>query len=366
MASVTFDHVFKKYGDVTAVNDLNIHIDDKEFLVLVGPSGCGKTTALRSLAGLEEISSGEIRIGDRVVNDVAPKDRDIAMVFQSYALYPHLSVYDNMAFGLKLRKLPKDEIKRRVNEAAEVLGITDYLERKPRQLSGGQRQRVAVGRAIVREPKVFLFDEPLSNLDAKLRVQMRAEISKLHQRLQTTFIYVTHDQTEAMTMATRIAVINKGILQQLDTPQSLYDHPNNLFVAGFIGSPAMNFFPGKLRKDGDKLVVDTNDFVVQIPPSHTKPYEGHAGKDVIFGIRPENIHDVDFVPPNIDTDKVAVKVDVTELMGNEIFLYLLSGKNTFVARVDPRSKLRIGQQTSVAFDMDSIHLFDAATEQAIR
>jgi multiple sugar transport system ATP-binding protein len=366
MASVTFDHVFKKYGDVTAVNDLNIHIDDKEFLVLVGPSGCGKTTALRSLAGLEEISSGEIRIGDRVVNDVAPKDRDIAMVFQSYALYPHLSVYDNMAFGLKLRKLPKDEIKRRVNEAAEVLGITDYLERKPRQLSGGQRQRVAVGRAIVREPKVFLFDEPLSNLDAKLRVQMRAEISKLHQRLQTTFIYVTHDQTEAMTMATRIAVINKGILQQLDTPQSLYDHPNNLFVAGFIGSPAMNFFPGKLRRDGDKLVVDTNDFVVQIPPSHTKPYEGHAGKDVIFGIRPENIHDVDFVPPNIDTDKVAVKVDVTELMGNEIFLYLLSGKNTFVARVDPRSKLRIGQQTSVAFDMDSIHLFDAATEQAIR
>jgi len=335
MASVTFDHVFKKYGDVTAVNDLNIHIDDKEFLVLVGPSGCGKTTALRSLAGLEEISSGEIRIGDRVVNDVAPKDRDIAMVFQSYALYPHLSVYDNMAFGLKLRKLPKDEIKRRVNEAAEVLGITDYLERKPRQLSGGQRQRVAVGRAIVREPKVFLFDEPLSNLDAKLRVQMRAEISKLHQRLQTTFIYVTHDQTEAMTMATRIAVINKGILQQLDTPQSLYDHPNNLFVAGFIGSPAMNFFPGKLRKDGDKLVVDTNDFVVQIPPSHTKPYEGHAGKDVIFGIRPENIHDVDFVPPNIDTDKVAVKVDVTELMGNEIFLYLMSGKSIFVARVDP-------------------------------
>jgi multiple sugar transport system ATP-binding protein len=366
MASVTFDHVFKKYGDVTAVNDLNIQIDDKEFLVLVGPSGCGKTTALRSLAGLEEISSGEIRIGDRVVNDVAPKDRDIAMVFQSYALYPHLSVYDNMAFGLKLRKLPKDEIKRRVNEAAEVLGITDYLERKPRQLSGGQRQRVAVGRAIVREPKVFLFDEPLSNLDAKLRVQMRAEISKLHQRLQTTFIYVTHDQTEAMTMATRIAVINKGLLQQLDTPQNLYDHPNNLFVAGFIGSPAMNFFPGKLRRDGDKLVVDTNDFVVQIPPSRTKPYEGHAGKDVIFGIRPENIHDVDFVPPNIDTDKVSVKVDVTELMGNEIFLYLMSGKNIFVARVDPRSKLRIGQETSVAFDMDSIHIFDAATELAIR
>ncbi|HUG34821.1 MAG TPA: sn-glycerol-3-phosphate ABC transporter ATP-binding protein UgpC [Anaerolineales bacterium] len=366
MASVTFDHVYKKYGDVTAVNDLNIHIDDKEFLVLVGPSGCGKTTALRSLAGLEEISSGEIRIADRVVNDVAPKDRDIAMVFQSYALYPHLSVYDNMAFGLKLRKLPKDEIKRRVSEAAEVLGITDFLERKPRQLSGGQRQRVAVGRAIVREPKVFLFDEPLSNLDAKLRVQMRAEISKLHQRLQTTFIYVTHDQTEAMTMATRIAVINKGVLQQLDTPQNLYDHPNNLFVAGFIGSPAMNFFPGRLRKDGEKLVVETGDFTVPIPPSRTKPYESHAGKDIIFGIRPENIHDADLVPTNIDAEKVAVKVDVTELMGNEILLYLISGKNTFVARVDPRSQLRVGQQASVAFNMDNIHIFDAATEEKIQ
>src|SRR5215203_4764156 len=243
MASVTFQNIIKKYGDVTAVNNLNIHVADKEFLVLVGPSGCGKTTALRSLAGLEEITSGEILIGDRVVNDVAPKDRDIAMVFQSYALYPHLSVYDNMAFGLKLRKVPKEEIKRRVSEAADVLGIQDLLERKPRQLSGGQRPRVA----------------------------MRAEISKLHQRLKTTFIYVTHDQIEAMTMATRIAVINKGVLQQLDTPQNLYDHPNNLFVAGFIGSPAMNFFPGKLRKDGGKLVVDTGDFVVAIPANHAKP-----------------------------------------------------------------------------------------------
>jgi multiple sugar transport system ATP-binding protein len=366
MASVTFDHVFKKYGDVTAVNDLNIHIEDKEFLVLVGPSGCGKTTALRSLAGLEEITSGELRIGDRVVNDVAPKDRDIAMVFQSYALYPHLSVYDNMAFGLKLRKMPKEEIKRRVNEAADILGIQDFLERKPRQLSGGQRQRVAVGRAIVREPKVFLFDEPLSNLDAKLRVQMRAEISKLHQRLKTTFIYVTHDQTEAMTMATRIAVINKGILQQLDTPQNLYDRPNNLFVAGFIGSPAMNFFRGKLRKDNGKLHVETGDFSVAIPASKAKPYEGHAGKDIVFGIRPENIHDADFVPTNIDSEKVNVKVDVTELMGNEIFVYLMSGANTFVARVDPRSKLRVGQQAQVAFDMDNFHIFDATTEQAIR
>ncbi|MBV6450961.1 MAG: Trehalose import ATP-binding protein SugC [Anaerolineales bacterium] len=366
MASVTFDHVFKKYGDVTAVNDLNIQIEDKEFLVLVGPSGCGKTTALRCLAGLEEISGGEIRIGDRVVNDVAPKDRDIAMVFQSYALYPHLSVYDNMAFGLKLRKTPKEEIKRRVNEAADTLGIQELLDRKPRQLSGGQRQRVAVGRAIVREPKVFLFDEPLSNLDAKLRVQTRAEISKLHQRLQTTFIYVTHDQTEAMTMATRIAVINKGVLQQLDTPQNLYDRPSNLFVAGFIGSPAMNFFRAKLRKDGDKLLVDAGDFKVTIPAKFAKPYEGHAGKDIIFGIRPENIHDADFVPANIDSEKVSAKVDVTELMGNEIFLYLMSGTSTFVARVDPRSQLRVGQQAMVAFDMDSFHIFDAASEQAIR
>jgi len=366
MASVSFENVVKQFGDIKAVNDLNIQVADKEFLVLVGPSGCGKTTALRCLAGLEEITGGQIKIGERVVNDVAPKDRDIAMVFQSYALYPHLSVYDNMAFGLKLRKVPRDEIKRRVGEAADILGIQDLLLRKPRQLSGGQRQRVAVGRAIVREPKVFLFDEPLSNLDAKLRVAMRAEINKLHQRLQTTFIYVTHDQTEAMTMATRIAVINKGLLQQLDTPQHLYDYPNNLFVAGFIGSPAMNFFPGRLRRDGSKLVVDTGDFVVPIPPSRAKPYESHAGKDVIFGIRPENIHDVDFVPANIDAEKVNVKVDVTELMGNEIFLYLVSGKNTFVARVDPRSKLRVGEQAAVAFDMDNIHIFDGATEEAIR
>ena len=366
MARVAFENVIKKYGDVLAVNNLNIDVADKEFLVLVGPSGCGKTTALRCLAGLEEITSGEIKIGDRVVNDIAPKDRDIAMVFQSYALYPHLSVYDNMAFGLKLRKVPKEEIKRRVGEAADILGIRDFLERKPRQLSGGQRQRVAVGRAIVREPKVFLFDEPLSNLDAKLRVAMRAEISKLHQRLQTTFIYVTHDQTEAMTMATRIAVINKGVLQQLDSPQMLYDHPNNLFVAGFIGSPAMNFFPGKLRKDNGHIVVDTNDFSLPIPAKKSKPYESHVGKDVIFGIRPENIHDVEFVPSNIDSEKVAVKVDVTELMGNEIFLYLVSGKNTFVARVDPRSNLRVGEQATVAFNMDNIHIFDATTEEAIR
>jgi multiple sugar transport system ATP-binding protein len=367
MASVTYQNVVKKFGDLTIIKNLNIEVQDKEFLVLVGPSGCGKTTALRLLAGLEEITDGQIIIGDRVVNDVAPKDRDIAMVFQSYALYPHLSVYDNMAFGLKLRKTPKEDIKRRVNEAAEILGITELLQRKPRQLSGGQRQRVAVGRAIVREPKVFLFDEPLSNLDAKLRVQMRTEISKLHQRLQTTFIYVTHDQTEAMTMATRIAVIEKGNLQQLDTPQMLYDYPANLFVAGFIGSPAMNFFPAQIVKDGDKIFVDTGDFKVQIPAALTKPYQNLHGKRVIFGIRPENIHDPEFAPSNISGEKINVKVDVTELMGNETLLYLVSGKNTFVGRVDPRSHLRVGHEAQVIMDMDKFHIFDTEKpENAIR
>ena len=366
MASVTFQNVHKKFGDLTIIKDLSIEVQDKEFLVLVGPSGCGKTTALRLLAGLEEITGGEIKIADRIVNDVAPKDRDIAMVFQSYALYPHLSVYDNMAFGLKLRKTPKEDIKRRVGVAADILGIQELLQRKPRQLSGGQRQRVAVGRAIVREPKVFLFDEPLSNLDAKLRVQMRSEISKLHQRLQTTFIYVTHDQTEAMTMATRIAVINKGDLQQLDTPQNLYDYPNNLFVAGFIGSPAMNFFPAKIVKEGNNFFVDSEDFKVKIPDNLATPFKGMDGKKVVFGIRPENIHDPEFSPSNIHGEKVSSKVDVTELMGNETLLYLVSGKNTYVGRVDPRSHLRVGDQTQFIFDMDKFHIFDAETEQAIR
>jgi len=366
MASVTYDHVFKRFGEVTAVNDMDIQVADKEFLVLVGPSGCGKTTALRLLAGLEDITEGKILIGDRVVNDVAPKDRDIAMVFQSYALYPHLSVYDNMAFGLKLRKFSKDEIKRRVGEAADILGIHDLLDRKPRQLSGGQRQRVAVGRAIVREPKVFLFDEPLSNLDAKLRVAMRAEISKLHKRLETTFIYVTHDQVEAMTMATRIAVINGGVLQQIDTPQNLYDNPDNLFVAGFIGSPAMNFFPAKLRKDNGKLMVDTKGFAVAIPDEIASPYQPHEGKNVIFGIRPENIHDPKFTPPNVHTETLEAQVDVTELMGNEIFMHMVSGENAFVARIDPRSKMQVGEKAQIAFDMDNFHIFDADTEVAIR
>jgi multiple sugar transport system ATP-binding protein len=365
MASVIFEHVTKKFGDMVAVDDLDIKVDDKEFLVLVGPSGCGKTTALRCLAGLEETSNGRIMIADRVVNDVAPKDRDIAMVFQSYALYPHLSVFDNMAFGLKLRKVPKDEIRRRVEKAAGTLGITELLDRKPRQLSGGQRQRVAVGRAIVREPKVFLFDEPLSNLDAKLRVQMRAEISKIHNQLQTTFIYVTHDQMEAMTMATRIAVINKGKLQQLDTPQNLYNHPTNLFVAGFIGSPAMNFFPATIRRDGG-LVADAGEFRVPLPAARARSFEPYQDKRVVFGIRPEDIHDLEFVPPNIQSARVSAKVDVTELMGNEILLYLVTGKNTFVARVDPRSNMRVGDKAEVAFNMEKFHVFDAASEQAIQ
>jgi multiple sugar transport system ATP-binding protein len=366
MSSVTYDHVYKRFGDVVAVNDLNIHIEDKEFLVLVGPSGCGKTTALRLLAGLEDISEGRILIADQVVNDVAPKDRDIAMVFQSYALYPHMSVYDNMAFGLKLRKTPKQDIKRRVENAAQILGIEQLLDRKPRQLSGGQRQRVAVGRAIVREPKVFLFDEPLSNLDAKLRVETRANISKLHQQLQTTFIYVTHDQVEAMTMASRIAVINKGVLQQIDTPKNLYDYPENLFVAGFIGSPAMNFFPANLRKDDGKLYVDGSNFTVQVPEDLNNVYMPYAGKPIIFGIRPEDIHNPDFAPPGIIAQPVEGTVDVTELMGYETLLYLKTGDHDYVARVDPRSRYQMGDKVQVMFNMANIHIFDRETERAIR
>jgi multiple sugar transport system ATP-binding protein len=362
MASVTYDHVWKKYGDVVAVQDLNLAIQDKEFLVLVGPSGCGKTTALRCLAGLEEITQGQVMIGDQVVNDVAPKDRDIAMVFQSYALYPHMTVYDNMAFGLKLRKMSKEDIERRVMESARILGIEGLLKRRPKELSGGQRQRVAVGRAIVREPKVFLFDEPLSNLDAKLRVQTRAELTKLHQRLQTTFIYVTHDQTEAMTMASRIAVMSKARLQQLDTPQMLYDHPANMFVAGFIGSPAMNFFKGKLSKADGHLVADMGSFAVKIPEHLTSRYEGVVDKDIIFGIRPEDIHTPQYAPPGIIAEPVAAKVDVTELMGNEIFLYLVNGEHNFIARVDPRTEARFGEQMQVVFNMDNIHIFDPSID----
>ncbi len=366
MAGVTFEHVTKQFGDVKAVNDLNLDIKDKEFLVLVGPSGCGKTTALRLLAGLEEISSGNILIGDRVVNDVAPKDRDIAMVFQSYALYPHMSVYDNMAFGLRLRKTPKTEIDRRVKEAAAILGIDALLQRKPKQLSGGQRQRVALGRAIVREPKVFLMDEPLSNLDAKLRVQTRTEISKLHQRLETTFIYVTHDQTEAMTMGTRIAVMNFGVLQQLDTPQHLYDFPANKFVAGFIGSPAMNFFDAKVAGTAADLWIDAGSFKIAAPADSKDKLAAMIGKEITLGIRPEDIHDREYVPGSMNTSPVTVQVDVMEPMGAEIYLYLLSGKSSFVARVDPRSQGRPGKTMDVAVNLDHIHVFDKQTEIAIR
>jgi multiple sugar transport system ATP-binding protein len=366
MASVTYEHVYKRFGDVAAVNDLDIKIEDKEFLVLVGPSGCGKTTALRCLAGLEEITEGRILISDQVVNDVAPKDRDIAMVFQSYALYPHMSVYDNMAFGLKLRRVPKDEIKRRVQQSAEILGIEQLLDRKPRQLSGGQRQRVAVGRAIVREPKVFLFDEPLSNLDAKLRVETRANLSKLHQQLQTTFIYVTHDQTEAMTMASRIAVMNKGVLQQIDTPQHLYDRPGNLFVAGFIGSPAMNFFKATLKKDDGNICVDGGAFNLEIPTNRHDIYGPYVGRQVIFGIRPEDIKDPAFAPPGIFAQPAEGNIEVTELMGNEVFLYISAGEHNFVARVDPRTSAKMGEKRQLVFNMDNMHLFDPQTEQAIR
>ena len=365
MASVTYSHVSKRFGNNTVVKDLDIQIADKEFLVFVGPSGCGKSTSLRMLAGLEEISEGEILIGDRVVNNVAPKDRDVAMVFQSYALYPHMTVYDNMAFGLRLRKTPKHIIDQRVREAAKSLGIENLLDRRPRQLSGGQRQRVAVGRAIVREPAVFLMDEPLSNLDAKLRVEARSFISKLHQRLGTTFIYVTHDQVEAMTMGTRICVLSAGELQQIDTPFNLYHNPRNLFVAGFIGSPAMNFFDATLKADNGTLTADTGAFTVTIPANIADIYRDHAGQKVIIGIRPEDIHDVDYQPPGITPSKVEANVDVVEQMGNEMVVYLEADGKTFISRMDPRTQARVGNRMGVAFNVDNVHVFDANTELSL-
>ena len=366
MSSVTYEHVTKRWGDVTAVSDLNIEIEDKEFLVFVGPSGCGKSTSLRMLAGLEDVTEGDIFIGDRRVNDVPPKDRDIAMVFQSYALYPHMTVYDNMAFGLKLRGTPKADIERRVQEAAAELGIDHLLDRKPKALSGGQRQRVAVGRAIVREPAVFLMDEPLSNLDAKLRVEARALIQRLHQRLETTFIYVTHDQTEAMTMGSRIAVLKDGILMQIDTPQRLYDLPNNIFVAGFIGSPSMNFLEATLVKEDGRLIVDTGAFRVPVPADRVAVWEQEIGNRVVLGIRPEDIHDPQYAAPGIAPAEFTASVDVTELMGNEVFVYFKAGQQEFVARVDPRTSARVGQDMPVVFDTHNMHLFNAETERAIR
>jgi multiple sugar transport system ATP-binding protein len=365
MAEVRFEHVTKRFGETTAIKDLTLTIVDKEFLVLVGPSGCGKSTALRMLSGLEEATNGNIYIGDRLVNNVPPKDRDIAMVFQSYALYPHMTVYNNMAFGLSLRKTPKKDIQRRVKEAARILGIEDLLKRKPRQLSGGQRQRVALGRAIVREPAAFLLDEPLSNLDAKLRVQTRAELSKLHQRLGTTFIYVTHDQTEAMTMATRIAVLNMGELQQVGSPQELYEKPSNVFVAGFIGSPAMNMVEVIINKDNDNLVLEAKNILLAVPPNYADVLHKYIGKKVVLGIRPEDIHAPDYVLPGVTAATVHAKVDVTELMGNEFFLHMIVGDWEFLARVDARTKARPGEDIDLILDMSKMHIFEDDTRARI-
>ena len=368
MAELKLNGVYKRYpGGVTAVSDFNLDIADKEFIVLVGPSGCGKSTTLRMIAGLEEISEGEVWIGDKVVNDTPPKDRDIAMVFQNYALYPHMTVFDNMAFGLKLRKTPKAEIKEKVLEAARILDIEHLLDRKPKALSGGQRQRVALGRAIVRNPKVFLMDEPLSNLDAKLRGQMRTEISKLHNKLQTTFIYVTHDQTEAMTMGTRIVVMKDGIIQQIATPQYLYDHPVNMFVGGFIGSPTMDFVDGTIEKIDNAIYFVFGDSKVKIPEGRCAALvDGdYIGKTVTMGIRAENIHDEEVYLSSSPDSVVSAEVEVVELMGSETLLYLNIEGSSFIARVDPRSTAKVGDTIKVAFDMNRIHLFDKETELSI-
>ena len=367
MADLQLKHIYKRYaGGVTAVSDFTLDIEDKEFIILVGPSGCGKSTTLRMVAGLEEISEGELYIGGRLVNDVAPKDRDIAMVFQNYALYPHMTVYENMAFGLKLRKTPKDEIKKRVTEAAKILDIEHLLDRKPKALSGGQRQRVAMGRAIVRNPKVFLMDEPLSNLDAKLRVAMRTEIKKLHNKLQTTFIYVTHDQTEAMTMGTRIVVMKDGIVQQVDTPNNLYTKPVNVFVAGFIGSPQMNFVTALLSKESNGVYASFGDNKIRIPDGKvTAELENYFGKEVILGIRPEDILDDEaFISSKPDAVCNAY-VEVTEMMGAETYLYLQVAGEQFTARVNQRSTAQIGDTIKVAFETNKLHIFDKDTELAI-
>ncbi len=368
MASLELKGIHKIYpGGVEAVKDFNMDIADKDFIILLGPSGCGKTTTLRMIAGLEEISSGELYIGDALMNDVSAKDRDIAMVFQNYALYPHMTVYDNMAFGLKLRKIDKNEIDRRVKEAAEILDIGHLLDRKPKALSGGQRQRVALGRAIVREPKVFLMDEPLSNLDAKLRAQMRTEINKLHKKLQTTFIYVTHDQTEAMTMGTRIVCMKDGIVQQIAEPQVLYENPVNMFVAGFIGSPQMNFVNAVVNKKEDGYYLTFGEATLKIPESKAKILEGlnYEDKEVIFGIRPENVHDEQVYVSTLTESTVTAKVDVTEAMGAETFLYLKIEGVPFTARVNPRTQAKPGDTIQVAFELEKMHLFDKETEVAI-
>ena len=358
MSNVRLENVCKTFGDVEAVSCFYLDIEDKEFLVLLGPSGCGKSTTLRMIAGLEELTEGDIYIGETLVNDMPPRERDIAMVFQDYALYPHMTVYQNMAFGLKLRKFPKAEINQRVKEAADILGIGDLLTRKPRELSGGQRQRVAVGRAIVRKPAVFLFDEPLSNLDAKLRGQMRAELSKLHDQLKTTIIYVTHDQVEAMTMGTKIVIMNEGVIQQMGSPMEIYDYPLNKFVAGFIGSPGMNFLPSKIVTDNAKIHIDTGSFRLDIPEEKISYLQDHKDRDVILGIRPEHIQDADFADSSISSQMFSAMVEVVETLGSEVQLDVASGDHSLVARVDPRTKARRHEEIQLAVNMDKIHLFE--------
>ncbi|MEG1458989.1 MAG: sn-glycerol-3-phosphate ABC transporter ATP-binding protein UgpC [Acetivibrio sp.] len=368
MASLSLKNINKTYPNgFVAVKNFDLEIEDKEFIIFVGPSGCGKSTTLRMIAGLEEITSGELWIEDKLVNDVEPKDRDIAMVFQNYALYPHMSVYDNMAFGLKLRKTPKDEIEKLVREAARILDIEHLLDRKPKALSGGQRQRVAMGRAIVRNPKVFLMDEPLSNLDAKLRVQMRIEISKLHQRLETTIIYVTHDQTEALTLGTRIVVMKDGLVQQVDSPVELYTKPKNLFVAGFIGSPQMNFMDAIVEKDGDsvRLVFGKHSIKLPVPQGKALLDAGYMGKEVTFGIRPEDIKDEEIFINSSPDSVIDATVKVYEMLGAEVFLYFAVEQYEITVRVNPRTTARPGDTIKIALDTTKIHIFDKETEQVI-
>ena len=358
MAKVTLSNVSKSFGKVEAVSSFDLEVEDKEFLVLLGPSGCGKSTTLRMIAGLEELTDGNIYIGDNLVNDVPPRDRRIAMVFQDYALYPHMTVYQNMAFGLKLRKHPKAEIDQRVNEAAEILGIQELLERKPRELSGGQRQRVAVGRAIVRKPAVFLFDEPLSNLDAKLRGQMRVELSKLHDQLSTTIVYVTHDQVEAMTMGTKIVVMKDGFIQQVGSPMEIYEYPVNKFVGGFIGNPGMNFLPAGIAAEDSKIYVVTNGFRLLIPEDKDSHIQTHLNREVILGIRPEHIQDSAFADASSITDTFKAVVEVVETLGSEVQLDVVSGDHNLVARVDPRTIAERKQEIELAVNMEKIHIFD--------
>ena len=368
MASLSLQHINKTYPNgFQAVKDFNLENEDKEFIIFVGPSGCGKSTTLRMIAGLEEISGGTLKIGDKVMNDVEPKDRDIAMVFQNYALYPHMTVYDNMAFGLKLRKVPKDQIDKAVREAARILDLEKLLDRKPKALSGGQRQRVAMGRAIVRNPKVFLMDEPLSNLDAKLRVQMRIEISKIHQRLGATIIYVTHDQTEAMTLGTRIVVMKDGVVQQVDTPQNLYQKPGNLFVAGFMGSPQMNFLDAVISEKGGNLIAKVGEHELVIPAAKAKALKdgGYVGKTVVLGIRPEDIHDSQMFIEASPSVPMTSTVKVYELLGAEVFLYFDVNGTQVTARVDPRTTAKTGDPIKFAFDMEKSHFFDKETELTI-